>query len=189
MIVAWVQTLVLTRLPSACCFPDLFQSMYMQNAFHLCLHSRRIELASTTHLLRGHVAIITKLSPHYILTESNHFQSVMQFDPRPSPDFSPQLRDKIWEWPGDEATDNPQNMWVNHYNCISKIWCFVVILSQMFSGYYLQDNGMLFDTCRCDLFQRCMISDSLRSFLSGCLMQLANKQYITTVSSACLQPW
>ena len=25
------------------------------------------------------------------------------FDPRPSPDFSAQLRDKIWEWPGDEA--------------------------------------------------------------------------------------
>ena len=25
------------------------------------------------------------------------------FDPRPSPDFSPRLRDKIWEWPGDEA--------------------------------------------------------------------------------------
>ena len=23
--------------------------------------------------------------------------------PMPSPDFSPQLRDKIWEWPGDEA--------------------------------------------------------------------------------------
>ena len=23
--------------------------------------------------------------------------------PRPSPDFSPRLRDKIWEWPGDEA--------------------------------------------------------------------------------------
>ena len=105
MMVAWVQTLVLTRLPSACCFPDLFQSMYMQNAFHLCLHSRRIELASTGHLLRGHVAIITKLSPHYILTESNHFQSVMQFDPRSSPDFSPQLRDKIWEWPGDEGIE------------------------------------------------------------------------------------
>ena len=25
------------------------------------------------------------------------------FDPRPSPDISPQLQDKIWEWPGDEA--------------------------------------------------------------------------------------
>ena len=25
------------------------------------------------------------------------------FDPRPSPDFSQRLRDKIWEWPGDEA--------------------------------------------------------------------------------------
>ena len=24
---------------------------------------------------------------------------------RPSPDFSPRLRDKIWEWPGDEATN------------------------------------------------------------------------------------
>ena len=29
------------------------------------------------------------------------------FDPRPSPNFSPWLRDKIWEWPGDEATQTP----------------------------------------------------------------------------------
>ena len=26
--------------------------------------------------------------------------------PRPLPEFSPQLRDKIWEWPGDEATQH-----------------------------------------------------------------------------------
>ena len=35
MIVARVQRLVLTRLPSACCFPVTFQSTYTQNAFHL----------------------------------------------------------------------------------------------------------------------------------------------------------
>ena len=30
------------------------------------------------------------------------------FDPRPSPDFSPQLQDKIWEGPGDEAIPDVQ---------------------------------------------------------------------------------
>ena len=34
----------------------------------------------------------------------HHFQSVTYFGTRPSPDFSPRLRDKIWDWPGDEAT-------------------------------------------------------------------------------------
>ena len=33
----------------------------------------------------------------------HHFRSVTLFDPRPSPDFSPRLRDKIWVGPGDEA--------------------------------------------------------------------------------------
>ena len=28
-------------------------------------------------------------------------------DPRPSPDLSPWLQDKIWEWPGDEAICDP----------------------------------------------------------------------------------
>ena len=32
------------------------------------------------------------------------------------------------------------------------------------------------------------VVDGQGSFLSNCLMQLANKQYTTTVSSACLQP-
>ena len=57
---------------------------------------------------------------------------------------------------------------------------------------FLQGNGcycMLFDTCRCDLFQTgCMIGeinkievvDGLGSFLSGCLMYAIRKtQYIT----------
>ena len=38
MIMARVQTLVLKCLPSACCFPDPFQSVYTQNTFHLCLY-------------------------------------------------------------------------------------------------------------------------------------------------------
>ena len=33
----------------------------------------------------------------------HHFRPMTYNDPRPSPDFSPQLRDKIWEWPGDKA--------------------------------------------------------------------------------------
>ena len=47
---------------------------------------------------------------HHYETESalrtnrvHHFRSWRSFDPRPSPDFSPRLRDKIWEGPWDEA--------------------------------------------------------------------------------------
>ena len=68
---------------------------------------RQIELASTGHLLRGHIAIIMKRSPHYVLTNSTISDPWHSFDPRPSPNFSPQLRDKIWEWPGDKATLGP----------------------------------------------------------------------------------
>ena len=49
-------------------------------------------------------------------------------------------------------------------------------------------------TCRCDLFQRCMISgyyiykieavDALGSFLSGCFMQLANKP-LSLLATSC----
>jgi len=38
----------------------------------------------------------------------HHLRSISglwcSFAPRPSPDFSPWLQDKIWKWPGDEAT-------------------------------------------------------------------------------------
>ena len=40
-------------------------------------------------------------SPHYILTESTISGQWCSNDP--SPNFSPQLQDKIWEWHGDEA--------------------------------------------------------------------------------------
>ena len=56
-------------------------------------------------------------------------------DPRPSPNFSPCLRDKIWEWPGDEArlsqsgvhvpiwvsfVDNERGMWpLMSYHAVS----------------------------------------------------------------------
>jgi len=33
-----VATIIMDALTSACCFPDLFQSIYTPNAFHLCLH-------------------------------------------------------------------------------------------------------------------------------------------------------
>ena len=39
----------------------------------------------------------------FVLTESTISGAWRSNDPRPSPDFSPRLRDKIWEWPGDEA--------------------------------------------------------------------------------------
>ena len=83
MIVARVQTLVLMCLrpsPQPAAFPINFQST--QNAFHLYIHivisdlvpakfvavnkmSKRIELANTGHIVRGHVVIITKLSPPF----------------------------------------------------------------------------------------------------------------------------
>ena len=39
----------------------------------------------------------------FVLTESTISGSWHSNDPRPSPDFSPWLRDKIWDWAGDEA--------------------------------------------------------------------------------------
>ena len=40
----------------------------------------------------------------FVLTKSTISGPWRSFDPMPSPDFSPRLRDKIWEGPGDEAT-------------------------------------------------------------------------------------
>ena len=45
----------------------------------------------------------------FVLTESTISGPWRSYDPRP-PDFSPRLRDKIWEWPGDEASDLPPVM-------------------------------------------------------------------------------
>ena len=45
-----------------------------------------------------------KSSPHYVRIESTISGPGRSNGTRPSPDFSPRLRDKIWEWPGDEAT-------------------------------------------------------------------------------------
>ena len=39
----------------------------------------------------------------FVLTVSTISGSWHSNDPRPSPNFSPWLRDKIWEWPGDKA--------------------------------------------------------------------------------------
>ena len=103
------------RLPSAFCFQDLFWSAYMQK--HLLLYAytsfvRDLVLVKlgavgkclgklllfarllTGCILCGHVAIIMKQSPPI----RGH-----SIDPRPSPNFSLRLQDKIWEWPGDEA--------------------------------------------------------------------------------------
>ena len=77
------------------------------------------------------------------------------------------------------TTDNPQN---SCEQVTTKNDAFVVILLHRL--LYLQDYYcMLFDACRCDLFQRCTISgyyiykievaEGLGSFLSGCLMQFA----------------
>ena len=60
------------------------------------------------HILRGQVAIITKPSPHYAPNPPFSFRDVVL-----APnllDFSPRLRNKIWEWPGDEAKDDQQGI-------------------------------------------------------------------------------
>ena len=73
---------------------------------------------------------------------------------------------------------------------------------EMFSGYYICKRMVII---ACSLIHAgwpfskmhdqqllCLykieVVEGLGSFLSNCLMQLANKQYTTTVSSACLQP-
>ena len=43
----------------------------------------------------------------YVLTESTISGPWRSFHPRPSPNFSPRLRDKVWEGPGDEANHTP----------------------------------------------------------------------------------
>ena len=40
-------------------------------------------------------------------------------DPRGSPDFSPQLRDKIWEWPGDEAICKQHTTFCSKYTTLA----------------------------------------------------------------------
>ena len=49
--------------------------------------------------------LVTELSPHFVLNESTISGLWRSNHPRPSPNFSPWLRDKIWEWPGNEAKD------------------------------------------------------------------------------------
>jgi len=50
-----------------------------------------------------------KPGPCYVLPESTISGPWRINDPRPSPDFSPRLWDKIWEWPGEEA--------IRHISC------------------------------------------------------------------------
>ena len=60
---------------------------------------------TTGRIVRVHVAIITKTSPHYIITESTISGRAVVLVPGLLPiDLSPRLRDKIWVGPGDEAT-------------------------------------------------------------------------------------
>ena len=85
---AQVHTLDLTPLPSGCCFLIRPFSQYTHKTPSTCTYiafisdlvpaksvavrktSRRIELVNTSHIVCGHVAIITKLSPQYVITKS-----------------------------------------------------------------------------------------------------------------------
>ena len=50
--------------------------------------------------------MVDLIRTRFVLTESTISDPWHSFDPRPSPGrFSPRLRDKIWEGPGNEATD------------------------------------------------------------------------------------
>ena len=67
----------------------------------LACETRAIVLASSP----GYSQILSrKWWTRLVQTKSTISSPWHSFDPSPSPDFSSQLRDKIWEWPGDEAT-------------------------------------------------------------------------------------
>ena len=74
----------------------------------VCMYHKLLKIcslqANTPPFSREHIAIITKPSPHYVLTESIISSPWRSIGTRPSPHFSPQLRHKIWEWPGNNLT-------------------------------------------------------------------------------------
>ena len=65
---------------------------------------KNIKLANTGRIVRGHVAIITKPSPHYVLTESTISGRDVVLLPGLLPIFLHGYAKKIWVGPGDEAT-------------------------------------------------------------------------------------
>jgi len=75
------------------------------------------------------------------------------FDTRPSPDFSPRLRDKIWEWPGDEATKLQLKLQCTNFQRY-KYWVGgvgkVLFVQQKLTGWFLStgDNTGVFLACK-----------------------------------------
>ena len=74
------------------------------------LHSRFLPLDKCNQRVKIVATTWRHVLPPLVLasqTSSNKKESPpgrwRSFDPRPSPDFSLRLRDKTWEWPGDEA--------------------------------------------------------------------------------------
>ena len=84
---------------------DMTHQSHQLWALAKCLRKLNYLIACCTAcILRGHMAVITKLSTHYILTESTISSLWHSIASRPSPKFSPQLQNKICELPGNEAT-------------------------------------------------------------------------------------
>ena len=95
---------------------------------------RRPGIIATSRAGNGGLGLISTWQ--FVLTDSTVSGLWCSNDLRPSPDFSPQLRDKIWEWPGEEGT------WRVHagnkdlsacQQLHNKISCFVTNFPGLFS--------------------------------------------------------
>ena len=87
--------------------------------------NKQVEIKPYAYLLHfwkyyfSNYMLISEYSLHLFVQSDVHISKLMNHSlfPRPLPDFSPQLRDKLWEWPGDEAID--QSQWFFFLNLVS----------------------------------------------------------------------
>ena len=83
-------------------------------------------------VLQEHIAINMKPSPHHVLTECTIFGSWRSIGTRPSPDFSPQLRDAIWEYPKTRILhDTLRHHW--SYQVVAKLTQLHVVRSEVYT--------------------------------------------------------
>ena len=86
----------------------------------------------------------------YYITKSTISGPWHSNDPRPSPDFFPRLRDKIWEWPGDEARQQWQKWISNTLQCIWHMKVpFIVLLGRAWANPTLASFLGLHCSYRC----------------------------------------
>ena len=76
--------------------------------------------------------IIMKLTPHHVLIKSTISSVWYSNGTRPSPKSPPRLQDKIWEWPGNEASN------IQHNISYSLCWaCWVYFQNQSYWNSFL----------------------------------------------------